>query len=195
MAGGRPSPENVLQNVLTYLCFKAKTLSQSKLMKLVYLADVYHTERFGSRLTDVPFKHWHYGPWSEEVDSEIERLCGMGIIKQEPYLTRSGLKAEVPKPNVKQTTVNLSESALKVMKDIIEDWGTASSDEVITHAKTSLPFVGTPFGEQIDFTRIDIVREFSQEKGISIEEAATALVENDAELMKSLERAKDKART
>ena len=195
MDGERLSPENILQNVLTYLCFKAKTLSQSKLMKLVYLADVYHMERFGARLTNVPFKHWHYGPWSEEVDSEIERLCGMGIIKQEPYLTRSGLKAEVPKPNVNQTTVNLSESALEVLSDIIEDWGTASSDEVITHAKTSLPFVGTPFGEQIDFTRIDIVREFSKEKGISIKEAATTIVESDTELMKSLARAKDKART
>lgn len=183
--------KDVLENAITYLCFKAKTLSHVKLVKLIYLADMYHRERFGSRLTDVPFKHWHYGPWAQEVDSAIERLCGMGVIKQQPYVTRQGHKAEIPRPNVGQTTVELSSSAQAVLEDVIEDWGDAGSEEVISFVKSSLPFVGTSFGDDIDFDRTDPVEVLAREQGISLEEAATTLVENNAELMASLRRARE----
>lgn len=184
--------EDVLENAITYLCFKARTLSHIKLTKLVYLADMYHMERFGRRLTNVPFKHWHYGPWAQEVDSAIERLCGMGVIKQKPYLTRQGYKAEIPKPNVRQTTVKLSPSAKAALEDVVDDWGAVGSEEVISFVKSSLPLVGTPFGEDIDFDRIDPVECLAREQGISLEEAATTLVENNPELMASLRRARTK---
>ena len=86
-----------------------------KLMKLIYLADVYHVEKYGSRLTNVPFKRWHYGPWSEKVDSEIELLCGQGILKQKPYQTKAGHKAEVPEPKVRKTTVELTDEAFEIL--------------------------------------------------------------------------------
>lgn len=164
-------------------------------MKLIYLADVYHMERYNSRITDVPFIHWHYGPWAAEVESEMEYLCGEGILEQKTYLTRAGYKAEVPKPKVKKTTVELSDTAQEILDDVIEEWSAGTSDEIITYAKTSLPFVGTPFGEEIDFTRMDIAKEIAKEKNISIEDAATLIVENNKELMKSLDRAKEKAKS
>ena len=194
MADATASPDNTLQNVITYLCFKAMTLSQLKLMKLVYLADVYHMERFGSRITDAKFKHWHYGPYSPDVNSEIERLCGIGVIKLEPHQTKAGHRAEVPKPKVKETTVRLSKSAVEVLEEIIEDWGKSSSDEVTKYAKTSLPFVGTEFGKKIDFSRIDIVAEYAKEKGVSLKEAATYLAESNKELMAELDKALERAR-
>ena len=189
-----PSSGNVLQNIVTYLCFECTTLSQIKLMKLVYLADVYHMERFGTRITDAKFRHWYYGPYSPDVDSEIERLCGTGIIELVSYRTKSGHKAEVPKPKLEGVTVQLSESAFEIMEDIIEDWGAASSDEVIKYAKSSLPFAGTEFGEEIDFARTDIVVACAKEKGISLEEAATYLAENNSGLMAALDKAVENAR-
>lgn len=184
----RPDPENILQNVITYLCFKVRTISQTKLMKLVYLVDVYHMERYGSPLANASFKHWHYGPYSAEVDSEIEKLYGEGILKSKRCRTQSGYDAEVPTPNVKSTTVELADEATGVLDEIIEDWGDASTNDIVSFAKTSLPFVGTPFGKKIDFSRIDLVAEVAKSKKISREAAATMLVENDKELMDSLNR-------
>jgi len=183
-------PQNTLQNVITYLCFKVTTLSQTKLMKLVYLADVYHMERFGTRLTDAKFKHWYFGPYSEEVESEIEHLCQEGILKTETYQTNSGKVAEIPKPKIKQTTVNLPESALLVLDDIVNDWNTANSDEVTKYAKTCLPFVGTDFGKEINFKRIDVVVEYAREHKLDVKDAATELVEQNSHLVASLDRAK-----
>ncbi len=190
----KPDPKNTLQNVITYLCFKTNTLSQTKLMKLVYLADVYHMQKYGSRLTDVPFRYWHYGPFAEEVNNELERLCGEGIIKQECYQTRAGYIAEIPTPRVENTTVKLSKKALAILDTIIDEWGDSSTEEVVTYAKTTLPFIGTTFGEDIDFKRMDIVEELAKKKNISLREVATSIVENNKDLMKSLDRAKEKVK-
>jgi uncharacterized phage-associated protein len=190
----KPDPENVLQNTITYLCFKVRTISQTKLMKLVYLANVYHMEQYGSPLADISFKHWHYGPYSAEVDSEIEKLYGEGILKAKMCKTRSGHDAEVPTPNVKSTTVQLPDEAIAVLDEIIEDWGNASTSDIVTFAKTSLPFVGTAFGRKIDFARIDLVAEVAKAEDITREAAATMLVENDKELMNSLKRIREKVK-
>jgi uncharacterized phage-associated protein len=186
----RPDPQNILQNAITYLCFKVRTLSQTKLMKLIYLANVYHMEQYGSTLAKAPFKHWYYGPFSEGVNNEIEKLCGEGILKYKTRKTHSGYTAEIPMPNVERTTVELTDEAKAVLDDIIEDWGNSSTDDIVNFAKTSLPFVGTPFGKKIDFSRIDLVAEIAKTKNISIEEAATMLVENNEGLLSSLDRAR-----
>jgi uncharacterized phage-associated protein len=163
-------------------------------MKLIYLADVYHMEKYGKRLTDVPFRHWHYGPYSETIDQEIELLCGEGIIKQETYQTRTGHYAEIPKPNVERTTVNMPDEALDTMKEIVEDYGEMNTEQIVKIAKSGPPFAGTPFGKEIDFQRIDVVTELSKKLGISTEEAATTLAENNKELMESLDRARERVK-
>ena len=190
----RPDPENILQNTITYLCFKVRPLSQTKLMKLIYLANVYHMEQYGSTLAKTSFKHWHYGPYSGQVDSEIEKLYGEGILKSKTCKTQSGYDAEVPVPNIKSTTVELTDEAKAVLDEIIEDWGNASTNDIVSFAKTSLPFLGTPFGKKIDFSRVDLVAEVAKSKNISREAAATMLVENNKELMKSLDKIEERVK-
>lgn len=191
----RPAPENVLQNVITYLCFRAKTLSQTRLMKLTYLANVYHAERYGSPLVETPFKHWHFGPFSEELNSEIEKLYGDGILRPKVCKTRAGHRAEVPIPNTKSTVVDLTDEAVMVLDEVIADWGDASTDEMVSFAKTSLPFVGTPFGKRIEFRRVDLVGEVARLRNTSRCDAATWLVENNEAVMDSLDRLRERVRT
>ena len=90
--------EGILENVITALCFRAKPLSTRKLVKLVYLVDVYHQQMFGKRLTDVHFKHYRYGAWSPEIEERVEELCDKGILLEEVIQTSSGYPAIVPKP-------------------------------------------------------------------------------------------------
>ena len=190
----RPDPENILQNIITYFCFKVRPLSQTKLMKLIYLANVYHMDQYGSTLAKTSFKHWHYGPYSAEVDSEIEKLYGEGILKYETRKTQSGYEAEIPMPNVKRTTIRMTNEAKTILDEVIEDWGDSSTDDVVSFTKTSLPFLGTPFGKKIDFNRIDLVAEVAKSQNISREAAATMLVENNKELMESLDKIEERVK-
>ena len=167
MSSSNSQLENVLQNIIVYLCFKARTLGQSELIKLVYMAEVYHMKMFGRRLTDTPFKHWHYGPWSELVDSEIHRLCDAGAIRQVAYTTRSGNRAEVPIPNIEMSAIQLSQSAQEALEAVITEWGAVGSEQVIHHAKSTAPFLGTPFGEEIDFSLVGGAEVIAAEKEMS----------------------------
>lgn len=165
-------PEGVLQNVITYICFKNIPLSESKLTKLIYLIDVYHYESFGETLTSVPFKHYYYGAWAPEISEELEKLGEAGIIKEEAVKTRKGRVASVPKPHVSSTTVTLPKTGAEAIENVLQQWGSSSTDDIVDYTKTTLPFLNTPFGESIDFKRTDPVTAYAADNRISEGEAA-----------------------
>lgn len=166
-------PEGVLQNVITYLCFKVNPNSYRKLMKLVYLVDVYHYEMFGERLTDVPFKHYDFGAFAPEVYWCLEELYEVGMLKDLETVTRSGHKAIVPKPAVKRTLIELPDSGFEALERVIKEWGSAMPDVVVEFTKRSLPFLGTEYGEEIEFSRVDPIIAYAKKRGVSASEAAT----------------------
>jgi hypothetical protein len=171
--------KGILQNVITYLCFKVNPNSKTKLAKLVYLVDVYHYQMFGKRLTRLKFKHHYYGAWSPRIEVALEELYGAEILHEKVVDAARG-QALVPTPLVPETTIELPESGFKALESVIADWGYASTDEVVQFTKTTLPFLNTPFGEPIDFSRSDPIVEYAKEHGISEEEAATEDILSDA---------------
>lgn len=168
----KKKPRGLLQNIITYISFKARPLSASKLTKLVYLADVYHYENFGKRLTRVPFMHYYYGAWAPDIGEVLEKLSDAGIIKEETVETSKGTLASVPKPAVRKTTVHLSETAFESLDKVLEQWGSSPTDEVVNFSKTTFPFVDTPFKERIRFKRCDPVCAYASDNKILKKKAA-----------------------
>lgn len=179
-------PEGILQNVITYFCFKSRPLSSSKLTKLVYLADVYHYQLFGFRLTQVPFIRYLYGVWASDVARTLEELYEIGILHEKVVNTQRNFKAIVPKASIPKVLVNLSKNAFLILEAVIEDWGNASPAEVVEFTKTTLPYINTSFGEKIDFSRCNAVAEYAKEDGISQEKAATLDILSDKSLLKQV---------
>jgi len=162
-----------LENIVTYFCFKANPLSSRKLVKLVYLADLYHYQLFGKRLTKVPFKHYYYGAWAPDIAEAVEELCDRGVLKEEVVSTSAGFPAAIPKPAVSQTIVNLPKTAFTALEMVLAEFGHADPDEVVGFTKKTLPFLDTPFDEEIDFSRSDPIVEYAKKHGISKAEAAS----------------------
>lgn len=181
--------ENDLQAIITYICFKATTLSTRKLVKLVYLTDIYHFQLYGKRITNVPFKRYHYGAWAPDIEQAVEELCENGILKEVEVPTKDGNTASVPKPAVRQTQVNLSDSAIEALDMVIKDFGMTPPSDVVAYTKKTLPFIGTDFNEEIDFSRCDPAVAYAKDKGISVEEAATEDIISNPEFVKALENA------
>jgi len=186
--------ESILENVITALCFEAKPLSTRKLVKLVYLVDVYHQQLFCKRLTDVHFKHYRYGAWSPEIEKCVEELCDKGILLEEVIPTSSGYSAIVPKPAVPETVIELPDSGFKAMREVLRDWGSKSPDEVVKFTKSTLPFINTPYDEAIDFSRCDPAIACAKEKGISVEEAATEDIISNESFVEKLQKAEKSLR-
>lgn len=187
-------PRGKLQNIITFLCFKANPISTRKLVKLVYLVDVYHYQMFGKRLTDVPFKHYLYGAWSPEIEKTVEELCEAGIIREETVETRDGNLASVPKPAISRTQVSLSDHAVKVIEMVLNAFGKANPSDIVEFTKKTLPFLNTPFDEEIDFSRCDPVVAYAREKGISVKQAATEDVLSNKSFVDKLQKAEKSLR-
>ncbi len=176
-------PSGKLQNIITFICFKATPLSTRKLVKLVYLVDVYHYLMFGKRLTDVPFKHYKYGAWAPEIQESLEELCEAGIIKETTVETQDGNLASLPKPAVGRTQVELLPHAMKAIEMVLADFGNANPNDIVAFTKKTLPFLNTPYGERIDFSRSDPVVALAKESNISVKKAATANVLSNKSLI------------
>lgn len=178
-------PQGTLENVVTALCFRSNPLSMRKLLKLAYLVDVYHQQMFGTRLTNVHFKHYRYGAWSPEIGECVEELCDKGVLLEETVQTSVGL-ASVPKPAIPQTVIELPETGFEALREVLSDWGSKHPDEVVRFTKSTLPFLDTPYDEEIDFKRVDAIAEYAKKQGVSEEEAAIEDILPDKSLVETL---------
>ena len=178
---------SILENVIIYLCFKANPVSLRKITKLVYLVDLYYYELYDRQLTDVEFLHYAHGAWAPEIYDAIEKLCDKGILYERVVSTKDGYLATVPTPKVKEASVSLPDKdAFAVLESVISDWGAADPQAVVDYTKTTVPFLGTLYGERIDFSRSDPIAEYARKHKISLSEAATLFVLSNKELTESI---------
>lgn len=71
-----------LDELIVYIVVGAKSVSRTKLMKLVYLVERECKNRLGYRLSDAEFVLYFYGPFSFEVQRRLERLVELGILSE-----------------------------------------------------------------------------------------------------------------
>lgn len=178
---------SILEDIIIYLCFKATPISLRKITKLVYLVDLYYYELYDKQLTDVEFVHYDHGAWAPEIYDAIEKLCDEGILYERVVPTKDGYLATVPTPNVKETSISLpEEDAFAVLESVIRDWGAVEPQVVVDYTKTTIPFLGTDYGEPIDFSRSDPIVEYAKKHNISASEAATLFVLSNKQLADSI---------
>lgn len=139
-----------LRDVIVYLAFKVPGLSEAKLNKLIFLADLYHYAKSGKRLTKVPFKHFHHGPWSPEIAEEA--FSGDGeYLRVETVLTKRYGHVQVIKPKVDLAEVDLTDEEMATLAEVVREWGKKDLPEIIKHSKRTLVFMGTPYKNIIRF--------------------------------------------
>jgi hypothetical protein len=63
------SPKNILLQIITEAENKNPSFGKTCLVKLLYLVEVEYYREFGTRLTDLRWVFYHYGPYALELDS------------------------------------------------------------------------------------------------------------------------------
>ncbi len=188
-------PTGVLENIITYLCFRVPSApGTTKLMKLVYLVEVYYTRLHGERLTRVPFSYHDHGAFATDLYESLEALEAKGVLQDRKVETAGGYTAHIREPRIDRTKIDLSDEARAAVDEVLEDWGEASLGDVIAYTKRTLPFVGTKKGELIDFSRMDAVQEYAKAKGISPENVMTEAVCGSPELIRAVQQGEKDAR-
>ena len=139
-----------LRDIIIYFAFKTKYLTEIRLTKLIYIAEIHSIEKFGRRLSEVNFLNYYYGPWSQEISFAGEIISG-GDILIEFDTTLHGYDASFFRPNVDKTTISLSDGDISILDDVLNAWGFKKTPEIIEYAKSTFPYKNSEFGELINF--------------------------------------------
>jgi|GEM_PF-2261561 len=158
-----------LRDIIVYFTFKTEYLTLIRLIKLIYIAEIYSIEKFGRRLTEVGFLNYRYGPWSSDIGSTGEIISGDDIIIEFDR-TPQGHDASFFKPNVDEPAINLSEEDTSILDDVINEWGFKKTEEIIRFVKSTPLYKDSGFGELINFDEY-------------IGECRSALVESDDKIL------------
>lgn len=84
-----------LQDLIKYITWYAteneSSLTTVRLVKFLYLADVYFARRHeGETFTHLPWAFVHYGPYCREVMEEIDNAVALGLIEQKTFESKYG---------------------------------------------------------------------------------------------------------
>lgn len=73
---------SMLEKLILFFVFKTKGyITKTQLVKFLYLADLYAVKWTEKQLTDLDWRYYRYGPWSEKIDPAVDFLCKKNIIR------------------------------------------------------------------------------------------------------------------
>ena len=73
--------------ILTRVKEREASVSKTKLLKLLYLADIEHFRTSGETLTGFDWIFYWYGPWSSDYDQLLDQMEAEAVIARKPWAT------------------------------------------------------------------------------------------------------------
>lgn len=134
---------------LTYKCGEGGRLNKTRLMKMIYLAELRAIEKWGRRLTNVDFINWNFGPFSKKIQRVIDEVSPE--VRKEKKETTSGTTAEFLIPTKSKTQISLTMPEIELLDEILNVWMYEKNEIIIENSKNSPPYIWTNRGDEIPF--------------------------------------------
>lgn len=89
----KPEAKSLTLAILTRIREREGSASKTKLLKLLYLADIEHYRKAAETLTGFDWVFYLYGPWANEYDVLLKQLADEGVLRSEGW-TAGGQEGE-----------------------------------------------------------------------------------------------------
>lgn len=104
-------------------------LGRTKLLKLVYLADI-ESRRFTKRpISDLQYRWYNHGPWDKRFHDYLDLMERSGWIEAERYQYRGGHGVLIKK--LAGMTMNLSPGESAILDYVISEYGQKERQELV----------------------------------------------------------------
>lgn len=145
-----------LDQAIIYLVNKLCNLTRTKLVKLLYLADIAHYSRTKKSLTKVTYCSYYYGPFSEKIIESIEKLSPYEIEEfyrtskdgREYYTYTSGTNPRI-------MILNLTQEEKRTLDKVITTYGAMNLDDLLKYVYCTPQYRKSRKGETISITPND----------------------------------------
>lgn len=147
-----------LKEVLLYICSKDK-IGKTRLVKLIYLADLKYCELFGRTITSAKYIKYHYGPYSFDIERSIKYLKDMGHISISKRETKKGTLVNLIETKKGSQFTKLSRREKMVLNNIMRTWLNKPTDEIVEETKNTIPYIRAEhISEPIQFKNVRLKR-------------------------------------
>ncbi|MCD6361394.1 MAG: SocA family protein [Armatimonadetes bacterium] len=142
-----------LEAVICQILRRERGAGVTRLMKLLYLAELTHFRRYGRPLTGARFINYDYGPICLDAYRALERLAAKGAIEEHCHTTRDGQTCRLQMPVMTAMHVEpASPYAIEVVDQVVDEWQDRSSAELVSYAKSTAPFTASRYNEELDLS-------------------------------------------
>jgi uracil-DNA glycosylase family 4 len=129
-----PAGASAMQQVARVLIELGGKMTYFKLSKLMYLVDLLSIERFGHTIASSIYLRQQEGPWSPDLDKELQSMHGHEILR---FFTRNvPMVALGPAPRF---DVRLDDDILDVISNVIRMYGSMSNAQIKTAVYCTAP--------------------------------------------------------
>src|ERR1039458_4521791 len=152
----KPEAQEVALAILTRVNERAGFVNKTKLLKLLYLADIEHYRKFGETLSGFDWIFYLFGPWSAEYDSLLEELERRDVIALEPWTSadREGARIDLREPRDLDKIIRDTDEFYRIRHQI-DTWSDRSLSDLLDYVYFETePMFEAVSGERLDFDKI-----------------------------------------
>ena len=149
-----------LKPLIAYLIDQVRdqegTLSKTALVKLVYLVEVEYWRRYGKPVTGLEWRFHHYGPYSAELDREINDNPLFQV-----FGDRNSGYGFSPSPAWKEIqaafNTHYDQAVRRIADNVAKQWGMENLDTILEYVYFETePMLDAERGEILDFSKIQM---------------------------------------
>jgi len=120
--------DKMLEKLIKIFVYKTKgKITKIQLFKFLYLADLYAVKCTGKQLTNVDWRYYRYGPWTQEIEDALQEMNGREIILEnrgKACLIRVG-----PGGNQSEN-LDLPKNLVFMLENIRREWAGVEKDNI-----------------------------------------------------------------
>jgi Protein of unknown function (DUF4065) len=152
----KSTAKDLVLSVLTRIKELDASVSKTKLLKLLYLADIEHFRATGDTLTGFDWIFYWYGPWSSDYDRLLDQMEAEAVLARTQWsaggLDGERLSAVEPRDLAKIIADTNEYFRIRRLVDTFSDLATSNLLDFVYF--DTEPMAGAEKGKRLDFSKI-----------------------------------------
>jgi hypothetical protein len=153
----KPEAQDVALAILARVDERAGFVNKTKLLKLLYLADIEHYRRFGDTLTGFDWTFHIFGPWAAEYDILLAELERKDAIALEAWTgaDREGARISLRDPRELDKVIRNADEFYRIRHQV-DTWNDRSLSDLLDYVYFETePMSEAVSGERLRFEKVN----------------------------------------
>ncbi|MEA5479085.1 type II toxin-antitoxin system antitoxin SocA domain-containing protein [Pseudanabaena galeata UHCC 0370] len=125
--------------ILFFVCKSKGYITKTQLVKFLYLADLYSVKWTKKQLTNLDWRYYRFGPWSEDIDSCLKDLYTQGVLGEVQNNQAVLIEPRENCPDV--DGLRFSKGLELMLRNIRKEWIGAKLDDLLAYVYQTEPML------------------------------------------------------